>query len=159
MSSNASQQPSGVVVTGVVRAKVAASLLIVRHEGAVVSTTCGATRFAFVGQATAQWVGWHSGRVRSNGWQPYDQPHPAAYLPLSLEQCLVASDGVDGIVMCELLTHKLGELVRGADDLVVACSEATLSRTVLGLLEKAGLRDFERGLHALLETSARSSAA
>lgn len=25
--------------------------------------------------------------VFANGWQPYDQPHPGAYLPCSFEQC------------------------------------------------------------------------
>jgi hypothetical protein len=155
----ASQQASGVIVAGVLRASVAASLLIVRHDGVTVSATRGSIRLAFAGHATAQWVGWHSGRVRSNGWQPYDQPHPAAYIPLSLEQCLVTGDGGDGIVMRELLVHKVGELIRSPEDLVVVCSEETLSQTIRGLFEEAGLRGFERELCALLETSARFSAA
>ena len=48
------------------------------------------------------WVAFHSERVVANGWEPYDQPDPAAYVPLGNERVhRVSGAGGDLVVSRE----------------------------------------------------------
>lgn len=43
-------------------------------------------------------VAFHGPGVVANGWEPYDQPHPAAYIPTARENLLVI-DGACGRIL------------------------------------------------------------
>lgn len=43
-------------------------------------------------------VAFHSDAVREHGWQPYDQPSPAAYIPLGLDR-LHQVEGGGGVLL------------------------------------------------------------
>lgn len=43
-------------------------------------------------------VAFHTRSVMENGWEPYDQPSPAAFLPLGRDR-LHAIDGAEGVLL------------------------------------------------------------
>lgn len=46
------------------------------------------------------WIAFHSNEIIANGWQPYDQPEAAAYVPLGRER-LHQIDCPGGILLIE----------------------------------------------------------
>ena len=50
------------------------------------------------------YVAFHNSAVASNGWEPYDQPNRAAYVPLSKDR-LHELQGADGVLWISKESH------------------------------------------------------
>lgn len=72
----------GLFITGTRRQGSSAVVFVGRHRGADIEPgRDGLDRFIRVQNLHCWWLGVYSAQVLANGWSPYDQPDPAAYLP------------------------------------------------------------------------------
>lgn len=71
------------MLLGSIEAGLAGVFRLVEHSGAEIAEQGSRCRITFDGTATLTWFAWYSARIVNNGWEPYDQPHPSAYAPLS----------------------------------------------------------------------------
>ena len=75
--------PAGVLICGLTSTVGrSATLDVVRHRGASVHYAAGGWRRIVMPEVTVVRAGIYSASIVGNGWEPYDQHSPAAYLPL-----------------------------------------------------------------------------
>lgn len=51
------------------------------------------------------YIAFHSSAVVENGWEPYDQPNPAAYVPLSKERMHRLATNGGGLLLVSKESH------------------------------------------------------
>jgi hypothetical protein len=127
-----------IVVVTAARPGVAAVWRVIRSSGAWRSSK-GRTRwrFLFPQSATSQWYGWYSSRIVDNGWQPYDQPHPAAYIPHGYDR-FTKLDLPEGMAVRQVAPDVLTALTVSRGDVVV-CAESELAGVVSETLRTAAV--------------------
>ena len=134
------QEPPGVMLIGRIQRGLAAALRLVRHEGAVgTRLPNGGLGFECASPASTQWLGWYSKQIVANGWQPYDQPHGAAYIPVGFGQLATREVSSEGLLLRQNVPERARKIKTAGQSFVVACSEAEVPSTLAHLLERSGL--------------------
>jgi hypothetical protein len=132
----------GALIVATSRHGIAVSFRIIRHGGATVTVYPGnRSNYEFVGQALSQWFGWYSSRILANGWEPYDQPDPAAYLPLRFDALAISEQFGFGVLLRQHRPDRLVRLVGLNDQQVMNASEEALPTKICELLRAAGVPD------------------
>lgn len=75
-------EPPGFAVITNEQPHYAASAEVIRHDGVTVIESGNATKVIKGAVVELIRFAFYSERVLRNGWEPFDQPHPAAYMPL-----------------------------------------------------------------------------
>jgi hypothetical protein len=152
-------EPAGVLLIGKTQPDVAAVFRIVRHAGATATSSSNRQlRFAFGSAASSQWLGWYSSRILANGWQPYDQPHPAAYIPLGYDHLAKQQLPAHGVLLRQSALDPAKMLTTHDGSLLFSCSEAELPGKLAVLLEHVGVpaQDVDLAVRFFLEAGALS---
>jgi hypothetical protein len=81
----ASPREPGIMLQTVGRAHVAAVCRIIVHTGLRVESVGGGSSIVKAETASVVRVAIYSGLALANGWEPFNQPIPAAYMPLAFD--------------------------------------------------------------------------
>ena len=132
-----SYPPGVVILGGGLQPRVAMALRVVWHSGASLEQSPGnAWRCSFTAPARCLWVGWYSSQVLANGWEPFDQPHPAAYVPLGYRHLSLAKLRDQSLVFHQTRPQSITR-VTGTSSIVIPCSESELRGRIEALLDQA----------------------
>lgn len=101
--------PPGVIVVATAKPRYAAVLEVIRHDGASIRTTRDGLALISCEVGVKRRFAYYSSEVLINGWEPCDQPSPAAYLPLRYAALDRIDLAVDGVLLIE--RHPLRECV------------------------------------------------
>jgi hypothetical protein len=134
------REPAGVLLVGTVHPGVAAVFRAIRHVGAIATRHPGArSTFVFSASPLAEWLGWYSSRILANGWQPYDQPDPAAYMPLRYEALVRHEEPGVGVLLRQATPDRPRSVTGHERAVLVSCSESSLPDVLRALLSQAGI--------------------
>jgi hypothetical protein len=117
----------GVLLVATAEPGLAAVFRLVRHASfRAGASAADLSLLASKEPATAQWFGWYSSSVLANGWQPYDQPHPAAYIPLAFETVGKLELSGGGALVRQIVPEATSKVWAQSRSTVLSCSEEEL---------------------------------
>ena len=156
---NTPKEQAGLLLVGCIKPGVALTVRICDHAGVVVTPAgATATTFSFPRGSKALWLGWYSTRILANGWEPYDQPNPVAYMPLGFSRMSKFELARSGLLLRERCVGSVEKLVADGRHFVVGCTAVTLERELRRLLVHAGVDEGESHLASrFLAASDRSA--
>lgn len=148
----------GILVIGNIQPGIAAAIRIVRHSGATITRSLeGRVNLQFVGTASSRWAGWYSSAIVANGWQPYDQPDVAAYVPFGWDGLVKQGLHDGGVVFRQPGTDRLTKLTLLEESLLAVCAVESLEESLAELLLRTGVSELRQPLVRLLRTATVSS--
>lgn len=128
-----------ILVAGFVDPGVATALRVVRHRK--------------LEALSSYWVGWHSRAIVDNGWQPFDQPNQAAYVPFGWQDLTKRALSDGGVVFRQTRPDigdrpyvALPEVLKNAE--VLSCPEEAFKEKFVEVLRD---RIPEEALNAMLD--------
>jgi hypothetical protein len=136
----ARQDAPRVILVGATQCGVAVTLRVVSNVEATVATSLQERSITALGSAAVvRWLAWYAPRILANGWQPYDQPHPAAYMPLGYEHLTRQELPDHGVLLRQPSPDLTRKLSIGSSAVLASCMEGEVPEKLGDVLRAAGI--------------------
>lgn len=130
----------GCLLVGAAERGLAGTFRLLVHQGVGIEWSAGDRRkLTFTRPASACWMGWYSTRILANGWEPYDQPHPAAYASVGFRKLRTLDLAEHGRLFRQMYSEPVHKLLVAEATRLVTCSRDSIREEIATVLRVLGL--------------------